>query len=220
MNSPVSASMPPGYDAPSHSEAAPGVLVLHAWWGLNDDVRRYCDALAQAGFHAFAPDLYQGQVVTTIDAAEAAANAMDRQQAMATMEQAAHWLAQQTGETESGVAAVGFSLGAFQGLGLSIAQPSLLHSVVSYYAARPDEYQAATARYQAHLADDDPFATDEEIDEWRDALQQAGRPLDLHRYPGTGHWFAEPLRSDVYQPEAADMAFQRTLAFLRAGAED
>lgn len=212
-------TQPKGYDAPSQTKTAAGVLVLHAWWGLNADVRAYCDALAQAGFHAFAPDLYQGQVVTTIAAAETAANAMDRQQAMATMSQAANWLAQQTGETASGVAAVGFSLGAFQALGLSIAQPGLLHSLVSYYAARPDDYQTAAARYQAHLAADDPYATEAEISDWQDALQQAGRPLELHRYAGTGHWFAEPSRPDAYQAEAAELAFQRTLAFLRAAAQ-
>lgn len=208
-------SQPDGYTAFSASGDAPGVLVLHAWWGLNDDVRRYCNALAQAGFNAFAPDLYQGQVVTSIEAAEATSDALDHTQASLTLVTAADWLAEQTGEQHSGVAAVGFSLGAFLALGLSINHADRLHSVVSYYAARPDDYGSARARYLAHMAQSDPFASDAEVDAWQAALAAAERPLLLHRYPQTGHWFAEPSRPDAYQPAAADLVWQRTLAFLR-----
>ena len=58
-----------GYLAtPEHGEG-PGVLVLHAWWGLNDTMRAVCMRLAEAGFVAFAPDLYHGKVADTIPAA-------------------------------------------------------------------------------------------------------------------------------------------------------
>ncbi|PTY37998.1 hypothetical protein BGP77_16200 [Saccharospirillum sp. MSK14-1] len=213
-------SQPDGYTAFSTVDEAPGVLVLHAWWGLNKDVRDYCDALAQAGFNAFAPDFYQGQVVTTVEAAEAAGDALDHQQATQRLVTAADWLAGKTGERHSGVAAVGFSLGAFLALGVSINHADLLHSVISYYAARPDDYGSARARYLAHMAQSDAFATEAEIDAWQDVLAAAGRSLALHRYPQTGHWFAEPSRPDAYQPAAAELAWQRTLSFLRSGQAD
>jgi carboxymethylenebutenolidase len=46
-------------------------------------------------------------------------------------------------------------------------------------------------------------------------LKKAGRPVTIHRYPGTGHWFFEPDRLDAYNQEAANLAWERTLAFLR-----
>src|SRR5207244_12815422 len=48
----------------------PGVLVLHAWWGLNDFFKGLCDRLATDGFVAFAPDLYCGATASTRDGAE------------------------------------------------------------------------------------------------------------------------------------------------------
>lgn len=54
-----------GYQALPASGKGPGVLVLHAWWGLNEVFKTLCDCLAKEGFVAFAPDLYDG-VVTNL----------------------------------------------------------------------------------------------------------------------------------------------------------
>ena len=58
------------YTAGDFTPGAPGVVVLHAWWGLNDDVIAYADRLAAAGFAVVAPDMFGGQVATTIEDAE------------------------------------------------------------------------------------------------------------------------------------------------------
>src|SRR2546430_12715549 len=50
---------------------APGVVVLHAWWGLTEPFRQVCDRLAEAGFMAIAPDLYPGKAATTVEEAQA-----------------------------------------------------------------------------------------------------------------------------------------------------
>src|SRR3989441_8420456 len=60
----------PGYLAMPKKGRGPGVLVLHAWWGLNDFFKGVCDQLATAGVVAFAPDLYPGATASTRDGAE------------------------------------------------------------------------------------------------------------------------------------------------------
>src|SRR3989441_10832426 len=67
-----------GYLAIPKKGLGPGVLVLHAWWGLNDFFKGLCDQLALAGFVAFAPDLYHGATASTRDGAEHLMSKLDQ----------------------------------------------------------------------------------------------------------------------------------------------
>ena len=70
-------SQPQGFLASPPTGTGPGVLVLHAWWGLNDTIKAFCTQFAQFGFVAFAPDLYHGKVADNIPAADALGKALD-----------------------------------------------------------------------------------------------------------------------------------------------
>src|SRR5690242_5379462 len=106
-------AQPDGYLAlPATGQGRP-VLVLHAWWGLNDTMRGVCTRLADAGFVAFAPDLYHGRVVDTIAEADALSSALDADQAGADIARAAQFLRAQAGSGADGLAVIGFSLGAY-----------------------------------------------------------------------------------------------------------
>ena len=70
-------SQPQGFLAVPPNGNGPGVLVLHAWWGLNDTIRAFCMRLAESGFVAFAPDLYHGKVAEDIADAETLGKALD-----------------------------------------------------------------------------------------------------------------------------------------------
>jgi carboxymethylenebutenolidase len=209
-------AQPQGYLAISTTGQGPGVLVLHAWWGLNQDVRAVCDRLAQEGFVAFAPDLYHGQVADTIPGAEALGRALDANhlQAKAEIEEAARFLDERTGQAGLGLAVLGFSLGAYYALDLAAAQPELVHSVVLYYGTGSDDFSRSRAAYLGHFAENDEFEPLAGVDELAQALRQAGRPVTFHVYPGTGHWFCEPDRPQAYDEAAASLAWDRTLAFL------
>src|SRR5438093_3117324 len=70
-----------GYLAIPKKGLGPGVLVLHAWWGLNDFFKGHCDELARAGFVAFGPDLYRGATASTRDGAEHLMSKLDQKAA-------------------------------------------------------------------------------------------------------------------------------------------
>jgi carboxymethylenebutenolidase len=209
-------TQPSGYLAIPPTGQGSAVLVLHAWWGLNETTKTVCTRLAKAGFVAFAPDLYRGQVTDDISEAERLAGELfeDLERARADVTAAADFLAGRAGTDNGDLAIVGFSLGAFFALDLSVADPRV-RSVVVFYGTRPGDYGEAGAAYLGHFAETDPFEPPENIAELAAALEAAGRPATFHHYDGTSHWFFEPDRSDAYDEAAARLAWERTLAFLR-----
>lgn len=208
---------PDGYLAvPTRGKGRP-VLVLHAWWGLNATMRAFCDRLADAGFVAFAPDLYHGQVADTIAGAEVLGSALDGNflQAKAEIAEATTYLLEQAGDGDSGVAVIGFSLGAYYALDLAAADPQRIRAVVLFYGTGGGDFSASNAAYLGHFAEVDEFEPSSNVQELAAALRDAGRAVEFYVYPDTGHWFFEPDRVDAFHAEAAQLAWERTLAFLR-----
>ena len=200
------------YAAGDARSGAPGVVVFHAWWGLNDDVLAYADRLAAAGFAVVAPDLFGGQVASTVEGAEQLAGAADEATVDAIALAAVDHLAGRLGPTAN-LAALGFSFGANWAMWSPAERDRLVASVVYYGSTGGPVLTRSSVPVLGHFAETDPYETDEGIAEFEAALRSAGRDVVIHRYPGTGHWFAEPSR-DAYRPAAADLAFERTVAFL------
>ena len=104
------ATQPDGYLAlPPTGQGAP-ILVIHAWWGLNETMRAFCRRLAAAGFVAFAPDLYHGQITDTIEEAErlAKANFQRAEQVKLEIAAAARFLNKHSDQPGAGIATIGF----------------------------------------------------------------------------------------------------------------
>ncbi len=209
-------SSPHGFLVAPESGTGPGVLLLHAWWGLNDTMKQYARDLAGSGFVVLAPDLYDGKIAETIPEAETLSGALDERhlEAKATIERAVAHLVERSGQER--VAVVGFSLGGYYALHLAGSDPDRVHAVVLYYGCGDPMAETSKATYLGHFAENDPFEPSENVEFVRSHLEQAGRPVSFHQYDGVGHWFAEPDREDAYDPQAAGLAWTRTLDFLKA----
>ncbi len=214
---------PQGYLAAPSAGKGRGVLVLHAWWGLNEAMKAFCRRLAEAGFLAFAPDLYHGRVADDIPGAESLRDELDANagRARAEVADAARFLRERAAEgAKGGLAVVGFSLGAYFAVELSVKDPEGVRSVVVFYGTRPgSDYGASKASYLGHFAEKDEFEPRLGVDSLEQSLKSAGRPVTFHHYPGTGHWFFESDRPEAYNQAAANLAWDRTLAFLKHPSE-
>lgn len=210
-------SQPEGFLALPASGDGPGVLVLHAWWGLNDTIKAFCSRLAGSGFVAFAPDLYHGKVADTIPGAKTLSHTLNENylQAKAEIAQAVTFLTERGEQTGRGLAVIGFSLGANYALDLAAGDSEHLHSVVIFYGTNVGDFSSSKAAYLGHFAENDEFEPQSDVDDLEESLRRAGRPVTFYRYPGTGHWFFEPDRTQAYDQAAASLAWERTLAFLR-----
>lgn len=208
-------TQPAGYLALPASEQGGGVLVLHAWWGLNDTMKEFCERLAESGFVAFAPDLYHGELAQTIAEAETLRDSLDIDRARAEITDSVRFLRERAGGVGDGLTVIGFSLGAFFALELSVSNPKDIRSVVVFYGTRPGDYAGSKAAYLGHFAESDEFEPQSDVDNLEAALRQAGCAVEFHMYTGTGHWFFERDRSQAFNAEAAASAWERTLKFLK-----
>ena len=202
------------YEAGSVSHGAPGVVLLHAWWGLNDDVVAYAERLATAGFAVLAPDLFNGQVASTVEDADRLSSASNDAATGSIVLAAVDLLAERLGPGPK-LAALGFSFGAAWAIWTPNKRDRIAASVVYYGTWVDDKLLAAShVPVLGHFAENDPYETAETVDAFEKGLRAAGREAKIYRYPGTGHWFAEPSK-DAYRAEAAELAFDRTVTFLR-----
>lgn len=202
-----------GYLAVPKSGTGPGVVVLHAWWGLNDFFRGFCDRLAAEGFMALAPDLFSGKVAATIEQAEELTSRLNETDDMPPLVlAAANDLSQRSSGRSLGV--IGFSFGAYWARWLAQERPDLIRAVTIFYGngwnVRPSD-----AAYLGHFAETDPYTSTEAVEELEQALRGFKRPTKFHTYPGTGHWFMEADRPQAYDAQASQLAWERTVAFLR-----
>ena len=193
----------------------PGVIVLHAWWGLNEFMRSFCDQLAHAGFLVAAPDMYHGSIARTIPEAKKMLSKMKHEPANHEIAVAIGYLLNHPANTCRQTGLVGFSMGGYMALGAAQAAQFPIRGVVTFYAARAGDYSASQAEYLAHFAEKDPYEPKSGIKAFQKALNTAGRPSEFLTYPGTGHWFFESDRPDAYNPQAAELAIERTTAFLK-----
>ncbi len=208
------------YLAVPEQGSGPGVLVLHAWWGLTDIFKQVCDRLAEAGFVALAPDLYRGRTTATVEEAQALSEALDRDVErwrgdIAGAVQVLHqYTATHPANGHDNLALVGFSLGGAYALDMSVTLAEETAAVVTFYDSYLGlDYRRASAAYLCHFAEDDLFHPAESVAEMEQALQAAGRPVTVYTYPGTRHWFFEENRPE-YDAEAARVAWERTIEFL------
>lgn len=190
-----------------------GVVVLHAWWGLNDDVTAYAGRLADHGLAVAAPDMFGGQVATEIPDAERLSAAGDEVAGGIALA-AVDVLAERLGQAAP-LAVLGFSFGAAHAIWAPSERERVVATVAYYGAYWGDFLARSSAALLGHFAETDPYEPDENVRALEQAFRDAGRDVTIQRYPGTGHWFAEPSR-EAYRADAAELAFERTLTFLDA----
>lgn len=203
-------SLPAGAKAP-----LPGVVVIHEWWGLNDNVKHWTDRIAAEGYAALAVDLYEGTIAKTSDEAMAAIQKVDDAKALATMRAGHEFLTKDERVQAPRTASIGWCFGGRKSLELALAEPALDGAVVYY--GRPITDATALAPLKAELlgvfGSRDKSIPTEKVAEFRAALTSAGKRFDIHEYDAD-HAFANPS-NPRYDEKNAAQAWDVTRAFLR-----
>ena len=195
--------------------ALPGVIVIHEWWGLNDNLQAMTRRLAGEGYQALAVDLFGGQKADHPDAAMKLVNGVLQNMAPAeeNLRRAVAYLERQ-GAPKIGV--VGWCFGGGWSLATALLVPEKIDAAVIYYG-RLESDPAKLAKLEAPIlgsfgAEDNSIPV-AKVREFEGALKKLGKPVDIKVYEGAGHAFANPSGGN-YRPEAAKDAWRRTTEFF------
>ena len=203
-----------GYLALPSQADAPGVLVLHAWWGLNQVFKDLCDRLANEGFAAFAPDLNEGRIAQTIDEAKQIMSESDSERKHAIAVASVDFLAGRPEVQNGPLSLIGFSMGAAWSLELASERPEDIHKAVLFYGIGDADLSQIKAEILGHYSDADEWELIDDVRTMEADMRNAGLITTFHIYPNLSHWFFEDNRPE-FDPQAAEVAWKRTLEFLR-----
>lgn len=193
-----------------------GLIVLHEWWGLNDNIREMSNRLAAEGYLALAVDLYGGEVAE--DGAEARAlmsSAMSDPDRVDAALLAAHdWLAAHGGVTRTG--SIGWCFGGALSLRAALLLPEDLDATVIYYGrlvTDPEQLAPLGMPILGIFGGQDRGIPLQSVHEFETVLNSLGKTADIVVYESADHAFANPSGTR-YDAEAAADAWRRTLEFL------
>jgi carboxymethylenebutenolidase len=209
-----------GYLAePGQAAKAPGVVVIQEWWGLNDQIKGVADKLAKAGYRALVPDLFRGKQTLEAKEAEHLMSGLNFGDAASQDVRGAVQHLKATGSTKAGV--TGFCMGGAVTLLAAVNVPEG-DAFVAWYGFPPLEYIDASkikAPLLGHYAIDDQFFPIGKVDELEKKLRDAKVKFEFHRYKAK-HAFANEEANErklpplEYNPQAAELAWKRTMEFL------
>ena len=205
---------------PANAKNAPGIVVIQEWWGLDDEIKQVAKRFADAGYRALVPDLYRGKLALEANEAEHLMNDLNFGDAASQDIRGAVQYLKSTGCNK--VAVTGFCMGG----ALTVLSAGLVpecDGTVVWYGYPPLEYVDASAIKKpmlAHWALHDDFFSIAGVDQLEEKLKAAGVTYDFERYDAK-HAFANP-KSDSrglpplqYNPAAAQLAWDRTMTFLK-----
>ena len=193
---------------------SPAVVVIHEWWGLNDNVKHWADRLASDGYSALAVDLYGGVVAKNSDEAMAAMKAVDPAKAIPIMQAAEKFLREDARVKSKKVASLGWCFGGGMSLQLALNSKTL-DACVLYYGfveKDPAKLAALKAPVLAIFGSKDQSITPEFVGGFVDSLVKAGKEHRVMSFSAV-HAFANPS-NPKYDEASASVAWENVRMFL------
>lgn len=192
----------------------PGVLIIHEFWGLNNEIKIFARNLAAQGYVCLAVDLYQGQVTKDPERASRLARSIAQYEVMSNLRAGVEYL--RLHEAANKIASIGFCLGGAKSIQLAISGESL-DGVVIYYGELSGDVRnlrQIKCPVLGFFGEIDVVVPVHQVLEFEAALNVLGIENEVYVYTGVGHGFAMPSNLNYAEKEALD-AWTKTLNFLK-----
>jgi carboxymethylenebutenolidase len=192
------------------------IMLLPAWWGLNDFFITLSQRLTRNGYVVWISDYYGEKSASSIKEAYKFKANLNQKKVFTTLLNTIEYLRKSDFVTRKTISIIGFSMGARFALELSEIKPKSISEVVIFYGTSILDYAKARAAYQGHFAENDEWFAASGVEKLRKILQKRGREVEFYTYKGTQHWFFEGNCKDRYKPKEANLAWKRTMGFLES----
>ncbi len=186
-------------------------MILHEYWGVNEQIQAVAKRYADEGICALVVDLYGGRLAKDSSEAMELMKELDREAALAQIAAAVATLKAHPRCTGK-VAVSGYCMGGALTFRAAAEIRGLACTVPFYGLPGDGDWSKVDAPIQAHFATEDDWATVAGAQKIKDAVPVA---MELHVYAAK-HAFCNERRPEVYDPEAAATAWARAVAFIRA----
>jgi len=195
----------------------PALVLIHEWWGLNDNIKDLADDFADQGYVALAVDLYDGQSAATPEEAGALATSVREnvQMAFDNLESATEYLSSREEVNSEQLASVGWCFGGQWAYNMAVNNMNIDASVMYYgrFMAE-DDLSMMRASILGHFGEEDTSIAVDDVREFEARLNTLSGNHAVFIYPNAGHAFANEDNEEAYNKEAAELAWERTLDFL------
>jgi len=201
---------------PDSAGPHPALILIHEWWGLNEQIKGEARKFAEQGFVALAPDLYHGSVTGDPSMAHELMRGLPQDRGVRDLKAAFAFLAARAEVTKEKIGSVGWCMGGGFSLQLAINEPNLAACVVNYGAmpTSAEDIQKIQAPVLGNFGAEDRGIKPQVVEAFDKAMKAVGKSADLKVYPGAGHGFQNATNKLGYHQNAAEDAWRRTLAFL------
>lgn len=194
----------------------PAVIVIHEWWGLNENIKQITDRFAKEGFIALAVDLFKGKIASSAQEAQKMVDDLDSEEALANLLEASEYLHSTKINPDVGKAGVtGFCMGGKYALLLGSIDPSI-SAVAPFYGHVPNNLaldESDPPVLGQYGAEDDGIPLSE-VEELEKILAEAGVEHELIVYPGVGHAFMNDTNPH-FKKDIAEKAWKRVIEFFQ-----
>ena len=211
------------FSRPIPPSAFPGVVVIHEWWGLNDQIKGVADRLAAEGYLAIVPDLYRGKVPTDAGYAHDMMKSVNENWAVTVIEGAATWLRatdakerRRTPGQRMPIGTLGFCFGGRLSLATALRGGDIQAMAMFYGSVETDPkvLESITVPVLGIFGNEDRGIPLDQVKAFEAALKTAGKKATILVYTGVGHAFFNEERPG-YDPDVSIDAWERTTMFLR-----
>lgn len=207
----------PGFlSRPATPGRYPGLVAIQEWWGLVPHIKDVAERFASQGFVTLAPDLYHGQAASEPDEARKLAMELDRERAVSEIQAAMRYLQGLEGVGPRKIGVVGWCMGGGLVIATAAASREVGAGVAFYGGARNVELvPEIRAPLLGLFGEEDHGIPVDIVRAFEQELEERQVPHEIHIYSGAGHAFFNDSRPQAYDAEAAQDAWERTLAWFR-----